>query len=87
VHFELKPETYRQFQMEPFSAHLEISSQAGREAYLRIGLRDVPSNRIGVVELPLSSVGRLAPPVYPRQPAALAPTTPAHSTLTTPAPH
>lgn len=69
VSLELKPETYNQFMQEPFAAHLEVSSQAGREAYLRIGIRDVPSNRLGVVELPLSSVSRLAPPVY-KQPAA-----------------
>ncbi|MBB5061721.1 VWA domain-containing protein [Granulicella mallensis] len=90
LHLELKPETYNRFMQEPLAAHLEVSSQAGREAYLRIGIRDVPSNRIGVVEFPLSSVSLLAPPVYP-QPAAAPTTAPAHSApitpSATPAPH
>jgi VWFA-related protein len=83
LHLELKPETYNRFMQEPLAAHLEVSSQAGREAYLRIGIRDVTSNRIGVVEFPLSSVSRLAPPVYPQPAAAPSPTTPS----ATPAPH
>jgi hypothetical protein len=46
------------------SIHLEISVPVRGETYLRIGVHDLPTDRIGVVEIPVASVSRLAPPVY-----------------------
>jgi VWFA-related protein len=61
VQLNLTPETYKRF-ASGVNAHFEISVPVkGGENFLRIGIRDVPSNRFGVVEIPIASVARLAP--------------------------
>jgi hypothetical protein len=43
------------------NAYFEISVPVkGSDSFLRIGIRDVSSNRFGVVEMPVSSVAHLA---------------------------
>jgi VWFA-related protein len=64
VQLNLKLETYKQFLQEAVAFHLQISAPVRRESYLRIAIHDVPSNRFGVVEIPVSSVSRLEPPAY-----------------------
>ena len=64
VQLNLKPETYKQFLQEAVAFHLQISAPVRRESYLRIAIHDVPSNRFGVVEIPVSSVSRLEPSAY-----------------------
>jgi VWFA-related protein len=39
--------------------HLELSVPDRAETFLRIGIRDVPSNKFGVIEIPASSVSHL----------------------------
>ncbi len=53
--------------------HLQVSVPDRAETFLRIGMRDVPTNRFGVVEIPTSAVTSLPPATY--EPAA-APTSP-----------
>ena len=53
------------FKRNASQMHLEVSVPAKVETFLRIGVRDVPSNRFGVVEMSTASVNRLAPPIYP----------------------
>jgi len=65
IQLDLKPDTYATFMKGTVSMHLEISVPVRGENYLRIGLHDLPSDRIGVIEIPVASVSRLAPPVNP----------------------
>ncbi len=44
--------------------HLEVSVPDGLETFLRIGMRDVTTNRFGVVEIPTSAVTFLPPATY-----------------------
>ena len=91
IQLNLKPETYRQFLQQPVAFHLQISAPVRRESYLRIAIHDVPTNRFGVVEIPVSSVSRLAPPVYSKpavEPSANGtPVSPAKTVPSTAAPH
>jgi VWFA-related protein len=63
IQLDLKPETYATFMKGTVSMHMEISVPVRGESYLRIGLHDLPTDRIGVVEIPVASVSQLAPPV------------------------
>jgi VWFA-related protein len=56
---------YERFQTSPVSLHLELSVPLRQESFLRICIRDVTNNRIGVVELPASSVSQLPPAPTP----------------------
>ena len=64
IQLSLTPETYKRFMQQPVAFHLQISAPVRKESYLRVAIHDVTSNRFGVVEIPVSSVSRLAPPVY-----------------------
>jgi VWFA-related protein len=44
--------------------HLEVSVPDRAETFLRIGMRDVTSNKFGVVEIPTSAVTSLPPAIY-----------------------
>ena len=62
--------------------HLQVSVPDRAETFLRIGMRDVPTNRFGVVEIPTSAVTSLPPATYepataPTSPPAPAPARPA----------
>ncbi len=61
VHLNLTADNYKQF-LTGVKAHLEISVPVkGGDDFIRIGIHDIPSNRFGVVEIPISSVARLKP--------------------------
>jgi VWFA-related protein len=61
MQLDLTTETYKRF-VGGINAHFEISVPVkGGEDFLRIGVHDIPSNRFGVVELPVASVARLTP--------------------------
>jgi VWFA-related protein len=54
--------------------HLEVSVPDYVETFLRIGMRDVTSNKFGVIEIPTSTVTSLPPATYaPAAPAASKP--------------
>jgi VWFA-related protein len=76
-----------EFAKQPVQFHMEVSSPAKTETYLRVAIRDMLTNRFGVVELPTSALSTLAPPVYPvgALPPATAPASPAATPGTPPA--
>ena len=90
----LTPANYEQFTHSAMECHMEISVPTSKETFFRVGMRDVPSNKFGVVEVPTSTVSHLAPPVYQTaptlaKPPATAPSTAPHPAVipsTTPAP-
>ena len=73
VSLNLAPATYARLMKGAIECHLEISAPTGLETFLRVGVRDVPSNHFGVIEVPTASVSHLAPPVYPTPPQAAKP--------------
>jgi len=58
VDLNLTPETYNAFLQDAVRFHLEISAPVHGESFLRLAIHDVPSNRFGVVEIPISSIPR-----------------------------
>lgn len=65
IQFRVAPDTYRLLLQDALDLHLEISAPADRETYLRIGLRDLDSHRMGAVEVPILDVSHLPPPASP----------------------
>lgn len=61
---DLTPQAYADFQRRGLTEHLEISVPARMESFLRIGIEEKTTGRIGAVEVPTSSVIGLAPPEY-----------------------
>jgi len=61
VRLELNTESYKRFLDNNIDFDLEVGVPAKGESYLRIGIEDIPSNRIGVVEIPVSMVSHLTP--------------------------
>lgn len=62
--YNLTPDNYRHFLQSPINFHMEISAPPTKESFLRIGVEDLVSKHLGAVEVPVSSVIHLAPPVY-----------------------
>jgi VWFA-related protein len=79
----LTPADYDRFIHSAMECHIEVSVPISKDAFLRIGIRDIPSNKFGVVEIPTSVVSHLAPAIYPAappaQPSAPSPTAPSKS--------
>ena len=67
---KLTEANYGRFIQSVMEGHIEISVPSEKETFLRIGVRDVPSNKLGVVEVPTADVSHLAPAVYPAAPPA-----------------
>jgi VWFA-related protein len=65
----LKPGFYEKFIKAKVENHMEISVPDHTEAYLRIAVEDIPSDRFGVVEVPAAAVSGLAPPADYGRPA------------------
>jgi VWFA-related protein len=74
VSLNLSPATYAKFMKSAIECHIEISAPARVETFLRVGVRDVPSNHFGVIEVPTSNVSHLAPAVYQTSPEKMKPT-------------
>ena len=71
ISLSLNETDYAKFLHTPVQMHLEVSAPSRIETFLRVGVRDVSSNRFGVVEIPSSTVSELPPAVYPSaKPAA-----------------
>jgi VWFA-related protein len=84
IKVNLTPESYKKFLANPLRFHMEMSVPVRSEAYLRLGIHDLRSNRFGAVELPIASVIRLAPPAYATVPATTAPPSTQTAPATTP---
>jgi VWFA-related protein len=64
----LKPDLYAKFIKAVLQCHMEVSVPDKTEAYLRIAVQDMPSDKFGVVEVPAAAVSKLTP--LPAKPAA-----------------
>jgi VWFA-related protein len=67
--FDLSPAEYADFQRLGFREHLEISVPAKAESFLRVGIEERGSGRIGAVEVATSSVSNLPPAEYAQAPS------------------
>jgi VWFA-related protein len=80
IELNLTPDQYKNFEQAARSgagmgAHLEISAPLKQETYLRIAVHDIPSNHLGVVEIPVATVAHLPPlPPAPASPPPAIPT-------------
>jgi VWFA-related protein len=85
----LSADQYKEFLQKPLRYHMEISVPVRSEAFLRLGIHDIPSNHFGAIELPVASVSRLAPPDYATVPAQSASpsTRPAPATVPSTSPY
>jgi VWFA-related protein len=88
IDLNLPPDSYTRFMHSALQRHLEISVPIKEEAFLRVGIEDVSTNKFGVVELPIDTISHLAPAVYATAPPPPATTNPAPPSTpsTTPAP-
>ena len=78
IHTNLTPDGYRQLYQRGLQLHQEVSVPLKGDYYLRIGLHDLNSNRVGAVEVPVAAVKNLTP-----LPASI----PASNTTSPGAPH
>jgi hypothetical protein len=68
--FDLTPDGYAQFQRLGLREHMEISAPAKGVIFLRIGVAEKTSGRIGAVEIASAEVDGLAPPDYAAEPSS-----------------
>jgi hypothetical protein len=61
VRLDLSAKGYARFLEKPFHLRLELSAPVKTGRFFRIAVRDVPSDRYGVIEVAADSVSRLAP--------------------------
>ena len=71
VSFNLTPSTYTRLMKSAIECQLEISAPVREETFLRVGVRDIPSNHFGVIEIATASVSHLTPVVYQIAPQPL----------------
>jgi hypothetical protein len=57
----LTPEVYKLFESNPVRFQLQVSAPVKQESFMRVIIRDVPSNHYGVIEIPTAEVGHLPP--------------------------
>lgn len=69
---DLSAETYKQFEANPVHFRFLVSAPVKQESFMRLIIRDVPTNRYGVVEIPTADVTRLQPLEARNVPAASA---------------
>ncbi len=69
---DLSPRTYAALLQNGMRVHLEVSAPATGQSYLRLAVHDIPSRKMGVVEVPTASVSQLEPPQAPPAAAATA---------------
>jgi hypothetical protein len=61
IKMSFSPETYKRFMANPVRLQLKVSAPVKQETFLRLIIRDVPSNHYGAVEIPTAQVGHLPP--------------------------
>ena len=86
ISFQVPPADFARLQHTALQCHLIISVPDRAEAFLRIAVRDVPSNKFGVIELPTSDVSQLPPPAYSEPPTPAAAPSPTTQPTTRPTP-
>ena len=85
IELNLSPDSYKRFEHGVIERRLEVSVPTKVDTFLRIGIEDVPTNKFGVVEVPVSTISHLPPlsaqaPASAPAPSNTAPTSPAPST-------
>lgn len=76
VAMNLDPPTYAALMKSGLLFSMQVSAPAKGESFLRIAVLDTTSGRIGVVEVPTTTVSHLAPPTRPRPPVKDTPASP-----------
>lgn len=61
VSLNLPPDAYKAFKSDAVRLQLLVSAPVRQQSFLRLIVHDIPSNHYGVVEIPTSEVGHLAP--------------------------
>lgn len=64
IHADIPPDQFLSILQTGLRFHQDISVPVKGETFLRIGVHDETSNRVGAVELPVSAVSKL-PPLTP----------------------
>jgi hypothetical protein len=70
IHTNLTPDGYRQLYQYGLQLHQEVSVPLKGDYYLRIGLHDLTSNRVGAIEVPVAAIRNLPPLTAPSAPAS-----------------
>jgi VWFA-related protein len=76
ISLEATPANFAALLHSVLRCHLELSVPDRTESFLRIGIRDITSNKFGVVEIPASSVSSLPAATHAAAPASGRPTPP-----------
>jgi hypothetical protein len=89
IELNLSPDSYKRFEHGVIERRLEVSVPTKVDTFLRIGIEDVPTNKFGVVEVPVSTISHLPPlsaqaPASAPAPSNTAPASPAPSTSAAP---
>jgi VWFA-related protein len=61
VSLNLSPDIYKRFESSPVRFQLQVSAPVKQQSFLRLIIRDIPSNHYGVVEIPTAEVRHLPP--------------------------
>jgi hypothetical protein len=61
VSTDVSPDRYRSLLQTGIHFHQDVSVPVKTESFLRIGIHDQTSNRVGAVELSISAVSKLPP--------------------------
>jgi len=85
IHADLPADRYAALIKGNLSYRQQISVPVKGEFFLRIGMRDISTDRVGAVELPVASVAKLPPPAQPAAPAAAPSAAPGPAPPTAPA--
>ena len=85
IDLNLSPDSYTRFLHNAIQRHIEVSVPARAEAFLRVGIEDVTTNKFGVVEIPVDTISHLQPANYTPPPPRPA-TSPATQPPATPSP-
>ena len=73
IHTNMPVDGYKQLFQHGLQFHQEVSVPLKGDYYLRIGLHDLTSNRVGAVEISVASVKNLPPPPAPASPTPAPP--------------
>jgi VWFA-related protein len=77
INLNITPENYAKAIQGAFNYRIQISAPAKGESFLRIGVHDLTSGRMGVVEIPTTTIDHLPPPQPFAAPPPAAPAPPA----------
>ncbi len=65
VHADIPASQYGAVLRSGIGFHQDISVPVNTESFLRIGVRDMATDKIGALEIPIAAVSKLPPPPTP----------------------